>query len=514
MPSKRRRGSRRSRRCAQRGLEHLIVPASAHVALLHAVPAADVEPVLARGSAPRRAGGPSSSGAAALSSRAPCGEPDRRALLRQPERQRASPRLGPEQAGRSRCGLRSCVGQEDDRRLQALGAVHGHDAHLIPARLASSRFTSQLARSSQCRNPAARRMARARRRARGPGTRRSGRRLGAEAAVETLPRRRRRPSSRRRARRACTKSARAQQPEQLGVGAGEPAARGAARERGQRLRRRARRSANSSSSSRPISGLFSTAARVRSSSGSSRKRPSATRSMHRDLLEQHMRSTPATGTPLCFSARTRSSTKRVRRRTRTMMSPAVIGAVRRRQLCRAAARRAISAAMRFGQPRLGRRRPVAAPSAAPRAAGLPPSPGAQRPELDQRRPRRRGCARGAWTVRVDTARARRPVRTPHRPPAAPAAVERNEISSGTSIRQRSTRSPKRCASRWNAAGSAPWKLKIDCLRRRPRRSCAASSRAPSPAKNSSVSAVITCHCSGLVSCASSIRMWSMPPSSL
>ena len=41
-----------------------------------------------------------------------------------------------------------------------------------------------------------------------------------------------------------------------------------------------------------------------------------------------------------------------------------------------------------------------------------------------------------------------------------------------------------------------------------------ASRAPSPAKNSSASACTTSHCSGLVSCASSIRMWSSPPSSL
>ena len=41
----------------------------------------------------------------------------------------------------------------------------------------------------------------------------------------------------------------------------------------------------------------------------------------------------------------------------------------------------------------------------------------------------------------------------------------------------------------------------------------ATSRAPAPAKNSSDSASITCHCAGLVSCASSTRMWSRPPSS-
>ena len=65
------------------------------------------------------------------------------------------------------------------------------------------------------------------------------------------------------------------------------------------------------------------------------------------------------------------------------------------------------------------------------------------------------------------------------------------------------------------AGSAPWKPKIDCLRRRPRRSCAACRRARrARRRNPPVSARTISHCSGLVSCASSTSTWSIRRSSL
>ena len=54
-------------------------------------------------------------------------------------------------------------------------------------------------------------------------------------------------------------------------------------------------------------------------------------------------------------------------------------------------------------------------------------------------------------------------------------------------------------------------------RRRPRTRCAVArqfARRPAPAKNSPVRARRMSHCSGAVSCASSSRTWSMPPSSL
>ena len=66
----------------------------------------------------------------------------------------------------------------------------------------------------------------------------------------------------------------------------------------------------------------------------------------------------------------------------------------------------------------------------------------------------------------------------------------------------------------SAAGRRAGSCRSTASRRRPQRPCAVGSRASSPAKNSSASAATISHCSGLVSCASSIRMWSSPPSSL
>ena len=60
----------------------------------------------------------------------------------------------------------------------------------------------------------------------------------------------------------------------------------------------------------------------------------------------------------------------------------------------------------------------------------------------------------------------------------------------------------------------PGRRRSTASRRRRQRACAPCSAAPSPAKNSSASALTTCHWRGLVSCASSTRMWSRPRSSL
>ncbi len=80
--------------------------------------------------------------------------------------------------------------------------------------------------------------------------------------------------------------------------------------------------ANSSSSVSPTSGLFSSAASWRSSSGSSSTSASASRSCTAICSTRAMRSAPPTGTLRSFSARTRRGTKApVRRRTRIRMSP-------------------------------------------------------------------------------------------------------------------------------------------------------------------------------------------------
>ncbi len=79
--------------------------------------------------------------------------------------------------------------------------------------------------------------------------------------------------------------------------------------------------ANSSSSVTPTSGDLSSAARLRSSSGSSRNRQNAIRSMTAIWSSRVMRSTPTTGIARRFKARTIRSMNLVRLRTRIMMSP-------------------------------------------------------------------------------------------------------------------------------------------------------------------------------------------------
>ncbi len=99
-----------------------------------------------------------------------------------------------------------------------------------------------------------------------------------------------------------------------------------------------------------------------------------------------------------------------------------------------------------------------------------------------------------------------------------AGTERKECSIGTGTNGfsalRCAFSKKRFLSS-KAFGAAPWKEKIDCFSS-PTAKIVRSTvlRAPAPAVNSDTNFVMMSHCAGLVSCASSIRMWSMPRSSL
>ena len=78
----------------------------------------------------------------------------------------------------------------------------------------------------------------------------------------------------------------------------------------------------------------------------------------------------------------------------------------------------------------------------------------------------------------------------------------------------------RSCTRWlwasSRCGAAPWNEKIDCFSSPTMNTvrCSRRSRPSSPAKNSATRAVMIDHWSGEVSCASSIRMCSTPPSSL
>ena len=68
--------------------------------------------------------------------------------------------------------------------------------------------------------------------------------------------------------------------------------------------------------------------------------------------------------------------------------------------------------------------------------------------------------------------------------------------------------------RANSSGAAPWNPKIDCFSSPTANIVRSVSRAAAPAKNSPVIARTIAHWSALLSWASSIRTWSIPPSSL
>ena len=90
-----------------------------------------------------------------------------------------------------------------------------------------------------------------------------------------------------------------------------------------------------------------------------------------------------------------------------------------------------------------------------------------------------------------------------------AAVERKDSVSATFSKARPTAavfSVVRIRAWVNSAGSARWKAKIDCLASPTAKSVRSCSCAPAPLKNSLLSASISRHCSGLVSCASSTRI--------
>ena len=128
-------------RCPQRGLAHRSYQPCSSRACRRASRRHRAGP--RRGSARHRAGGSifllwRCSAVAARAAR----RPDRRAPCCGAQiGSSASPAVDPEQAAQ-RLRPAPRVGQEHDRRLQPLGAVHGHDAHLVPAPSSRSRLTS------------------------------------------------------------------------------------------------------------------------------------------------------------------------------------------------------------------------------------------------------------------------------------------------------------------------------------------------------------------------------------
>ena len=141
-----------------------------------------------------------------------------------------------------------------------------------------------------------------------------------------------------------------------------------------------------------------------------------------------------------------------------------------------------------------------------------------RPDLDQPRvPDAMGDMPDRRRRRGHAGRARAVGEDARRPP--PAAARRRETTSSAARganrgppARRGARTPRPCRRTWWAP--RPGSCRSTASRRRRRTACAPRRARRAPEKNSSASARITSHCTGLVSCASSTRMWSRPPSSL
>ena len=276
-----------------------------------------------------------------------------------------------------------------------------------------------------------------------------------------------------------------------------------------------------SSSVRPTRGDFSAVASVRSSSGSSAARPAATRSITAICSPILSRSAPATGTPASLSARITASKAAPRLRTSTSTSPAFQTrpvssplVVQRFTACgdAAARRRPAARAARARRP------------AAPRRRAPPPPAGVSiGPELHEaRRVRTRALVHGAdgLVLERQALEMRARPRRWRRPPRAPPCAERNDrvrrhVLEAQAPPRATLLLPVRRLVLEFAAAPRPGSRRSTAWDRRPRRACARARRcAPKPAVKSSVIRRRISHCSGFVSCASSISTWSMPRSSL
>ena len=232
---------------------------------------------------------------------------------------RASPSTPVSRRSASR-GTRVVSGRIDDRRLQALGAVHRHDPHLAAPALVEIALDLAAAASSQRRKPCSERpVRRVDTAALAPATRRSGPRPRGPAARAGRARPPSGPSA------SAKKSNGVDE-----IGARQPVrdsrawaaanshiarmARAApSPERAAALPCQSRRAAPRRGRS---AALVSSARQVRSSSGSSRKRASAIRSLTASCSVSIRRSTPATRLPRA------SARAPAHRRTRCAAAPA------------------------------------------------------------------------------------------------------------------------------------------------------------------------------------------------
>ena len=251
---------------------------------------------------------------------------------------------------------------------------------------------------------------------------------------------------------------------------------------------RSQASVNSCSSSRPNSGLLSTLASARSSSGSSSASASAIRSITAMCSVSTSRSAPATGTPLVL--------QRADDAPRTARRAGAPAPARRR----AAGRCAIHS--------LDRARRSAAPAARAGLSSLSVSNGASQPSISLplagsisgHSSTRPGAASGsdscggmpASSVVTLTIASRVREHRIDRAEHVLAGAERVlELQSAELQFRPSSNCAAKCAPhrRRTRAAPRPGTRRSTASRRRPRRPCAARSRAPPPAKNSATMAL-------------------------
>ena len=275
---------------------------------------------------------------------------------------------------------------------------------------------------------------------------------------------------------------------------------------------------------------------------SSSSRPNSGRLQHRGqrqiVLRQRAARRRAPSDPARRSARSASAGRRRRRRcrapsaprpwpaangarlrTRIRMSPARIGRPSRGQQLAAVepAADGVGDARRRAAP--GRARRVASAERRPRLGRLGRLVLLGRPDLDEA-----GVAGAVGDVADGVGRrrqARRALRVgedgvdrgEQRRDRAERQRERNALPRQPAALGRAPRSSSPMAANMLRRGALEAVDRLLLVADGEQRARPARAR-PAPAKNSSASAVITCHCTGLVSCASSTRMWSRPPSSL
>ena len=419
-------------------------------------------------------------------------------------------------------GRRAGIGQEHDRRLEALGAVHRHDANLVAAVLhVALHLALGLAQVGE-KAGAARAGSLRRRRAPDRGTRRSGRPLRARGGPACARARRRDREWPRRIRRAAhSRRARASASAFSAAVLKRAFASAASSSAYHSVPLRPSAISRRSSSSNPKSGLFSTVAERQIVLGqreeiAERRSDPAPRSAPSSATgRRRRRGCRAPSGPQPWAPRTGAACARG-----SGCRPARMGRASDASCSPDAIQPLIVSAMRSASrvPRRSRR------SSRQAATRHPPARRHRASRSATSRSARRARVRwAAWRISAavcgQARRARRHRRTRdrlRRKMGATRAERQHRAGRCRQGRVAPLRSVGEAAgpSARTCAAQRPGRNRSTASRRRRQKACGAPRAAPVPEKNSSASASMTSHCSGLVSCASSTRMWSSPPSSL